>query len=99
MLPRKSDKETVLPEEKNWISFNSFEDFKKSYPFMLDCITDNLLKNRDNIAVINWSDLTDWRGLLCDNGAEKLRKLIDNAYNDRALNDYDLTRAMRMRNS
>lgn len=98
-LPRKLDKEAVLPQEKNWISINTFKDYKERYPFMPDRIVDNLLKSRVNIAVINWSDLTDWMGLLCDDGAEKLRKLIDNAYNDRASNDYDLTRAMRMRNS
>ena len=98
-LPRKSDKETVLPEEKNWISIDSFEDYKKRYPYMPDRIIDNLLKSGVNIAVINWSDLTDWMGLLCDEGAIKLRQLIENAYNDRASNDYDLSRPMRMRNS
>jgi DNA primase len=66
---------------------------------MPDRIIDNLLKSGVNIAVINWSDLTDWMGLLCDEGANKLRQLIDNAFKDRASNDYDLTRPMRMRNS
>ena len=98
-LPRKSDKETVLPEEKNWISINTFEGYKERYPYMPDRIIDNLLKSGVNIAVINWSDMTDWMGLLCDEGAYKLRQLLENAYNDRASNDYDLSRPMRMRNS
>ena len=62
-------------------------------------IIDNLLKSDVNIAVINWSDLTDWMGLLCDEGANKLRQLIDNAFEDRASNKYDLKRSMRMHNS
>ena len=98
-LPRKSDKEIVLPQEKNWISIDTFDKYKERYPYMPDRIIDNLLKSGVNIAVINWSDLTDWMGLLCDEGANKLRQLIDNAFKDRASNDYDLTRPMRMRNS
>lgn len=98
-LPRKSDKETILPEEKNWISINTFEGYKERYPNMPDRIIDNLLKNDVKIAVINWSDLTGLWGLLCDDGANKLRQLIDNAYNDRASNEYDLSRPMRKANS
>lgn len=98
-LPRKSDKQTILPEEKNWISIDTREQYEERYPYMPDRIIDNLLKSGVNIAVINWSDLTGMWNLLCDDGAEKLRQLIDNAYNDRASNDYDLSRPMRMRNS
>lgn len=98
-LPRQSDKETILPEQRKWISIKTFEDYKKRYPDMPDRIIDNLLKSDVNIAVINWSDLTDWMGQLCDEGANKLRQLIENAYNDRASNDYDMTRPMRMHNS
>lgn len=99
-LPRKSDKETVLPQEKNWISIDTFEKYKERYPYMPDRIIDNLIKKKSvNIAVINWSDLTNRSGQLCYEGANKLRQLIENAYNDRAANDYDLHREMRMRNS
>ena len=85
-LPRTSDKQTILPEERNWISIDNREQYKERYPYMPDRIIDNLLENGVNIAVINWSDLTDNWNLLCDEGAEKLRQLIDNAYNDRASN-------------
>lgn len=98
-LPRESDKQTILPEERNWISIDTREQYEERYPYMPDRIIDNLLKNGVKIAVINWSDLTGMWNLLCDKGAEKLRQLIDNAYNDRASNDYDLSRPMRMRNS
>lgn len=98
-LPRKSDKETILPQEKNWISVKSFKEYQERYPYMPERIIDNLLKSNVRIAVINWSDLTGRWGMLCDEGANKLRQLIDNAYNDRSSNDYDLSRPMRMRNS
>ena len=98
-LPRESDKETILPQEKNWISVKTFQEYQERYPYMPDRIIDNLLKNNVRIAVINWSDLTGIWGLLCDEGANKLRQLIDNAYNDRSSNDYDMSRPMRMKNS
>ena len=98
-LPRQSDKDTILPLEKNWISIKSYAEYKQRYPYMPDRIIDNLLKADVNIAVINWSDLTGLRGMLCDEGANKLRQLIENAYQDRLSNQYDLSRPMRMRNS
>lgn len=98
-LPRQSDKDAILPLEKNWISVKSFDEYKRRYPYMPDRIIDNLLKADVKIAVINWSDLTGLWGMLSDEGANKLRQLIDNAYIDRAFNHYDLTRPMREKNS
>jgi len=51
-------------------------------------IIDNLLKVGVNISVINWDKLN----------VENLRLMIDNAYDNRAKQDYDMSRPMRERN-
>lgn len=52
-------------------------------------IIDNLLKKGVSISVINWGDLS----------VDKLKLLIDKAYDARSNNDYDMSREMRMRNA
>ena len=63
-------------------------DYDKRYPDMPKRLLDNIKKGA-KISVISWSKLT----------VERLKKLIDNAYNDRGKCKYDLSEPMKRRNS
>ena len=88
-LCTKEEKEAILPNQKTWISINDRSEFERRYPYMPARIIDNLLKKGVSISVINWSDLS----------VDKLKLLIDKAYDARSNNDYDMSREMRMRNA
>ena len=88
-LCTKEEKEAILPNQKTWISINDRSEFDRRYPYMPARIIDNLLKKGVSISVINWSDVS----------VDKLKLLIDKAYDARSNNDYDMSREMRMKNS
>lgn len=88
-LCTKEEKEAILPNQKTWISINDRSEFDRRYPYMPARIIDNLLKKGVSISVINWDDLS----------VDKLKLLIDKAYNARSNNNYDMSREMRMRNA
>lgn len=88
-LCTKEEKEAILPNQKTWVSINDRSEFDRRYPYMPARIIDNLLKKGVSISVINWDDLS----------VEKLKLLIDKAYDARSNNDYDMSREMRMRNA
>lgn len=88
-LCTKEEKEAILPNQKTWISINDRSEFDRRYPYMPTRIIDNLLKKGVSISVINWGDLS----------VDKLKLLIDKAYDARSNNDYDMSREMRMRNA
>lgn len=88
-LCTKEEKEAILPNQKTWIGINNRAEYERRYPYMPARIIDNLLKKGVSISVINWDDLS----------VDKLRLLIDKAYDARANNDYDMSREMRMRNA
>lgn len=75
-------------EQKTWINIDDRAEYERRYPYMPPRIIDNLLKPGVNISVINWDKLS----------ADVLRLMIDNAYENRANQDYDMTRPMRRRN-
>lgn len=88
-LCTKEEKEAILPNQKTWISINDRSEFDRRYPYMPARIVDNLLKKGVSISVINWDDLS----------VDKLKLLIDKAYDARSNNDYEMSREMRMRNA
>lgn len=88
-LCTKEEKEAILPNQKTWISINDRSEFDRRYPYMPARIIDNLLKKGVSISVINWDDLS----------VDKLKLLIDKAYDARSNNNYDMNREMRMRNA
>lgn len=88
-LCTKEEKEAILPNQKTWISINDRSEFDRRYPYMPARIIDNLLKKGVSISVINWDDLS----------VDKLKLLIDKAYDARSNNNYDMRREMRMRNA
>ena len=83
------NEKTFYPEQTTWISINERAEYERRYPYMPARIIDNLLKPGVSISVINWEIIN----------ANGLRLMINNAYYNRANQDYDLTRPMRRRNS
>lgn len=83
-----NEKSTIYPEQQSWISIDDRREYERRFPYMPARIIDNLLKTGVNISVINWDKVT----------VENLKLMIDNAYDNRAKQDYDMTRPMRERN-
>lgn len=85
------EKNTIYPENSNWVSVKTRAEYENRYPYLSGRIIDNLLQSDAKVSVSNWTKVTD--------DIEKLRFLIDVTFNDRAGCDYDLSRAMRRANS
>lgn len=87
-LCSQEEKTAVLPDVKNWITITDRTEFERRYPYMPTRIIDNLVKPGVNISVVNWSDIN----------VKNLTLLVDKAYDSRILNDYDMSRPMKMKN-
>lgn len=83
------EKENVFPENTTWITITERKEYEDRYPYMPDRIIDNLLNNNAKVSVISWEKLT----------VDKLKYLIEKAYEDKVNCIYDLSRPMRRRNS
>lgn len=81
------EKKDVFSYNSSWISLSD-DEYDKRYPDMPKRLLDNIKKGA-KISVISWSSLT----------VDRLRKLIDNAYKDRASCKYDLSEPMKRKNS
>lgn len=86
-LCSQEEKTAVLPDVKNWITITDRTEFERRYPYMPARIIDNLVKPGVNISVVNWSDIN----------VKNLTLLVDKAYDSRILNDYDMSRPMKMK--
>lgn len=83
------EKENVFPEYPYWITITERAEYERRYPFMPDRIIDNLLTPSAKISVIPWNKLT----------VDKLKFMIEKAFEDKTICEYDLSRTMRRRNS
>ncbi|MBF5054629.1 hypothetical protein ISO4_03231 [Alcanivorax venustensis ISO4] len=82
-------KKAVYPHVSSWASIDNREEYQRRYPYLPDRIIDNLLKSKSKISVSNWS--------VIEENPERLRLLIDCAHNARSECEYDMRRAMRMK--
>lgn len=82
------EKETIYPEQKNWMTITERSEYEKRYPYLPDRIIDNLINPDCKITVTSWDKLT----------VSTLELLIENAYTDRGNCNYDLSRPMRKKN-
>lgn len=85
------EKETVYPDQNNWMSIDSRAEYERRYPDMPARIIDNLLKAEAKMSIVNWSRIKD--------EPDALSFLIDATYEDKGKCEYDLSRPMRRRNS
>lgn len=83
-----AEKDRIHPDIKSWCDIETRSEYSCRYPYLPERIIDNLYKGNTHISVIKWKDIT----------VDGLHWLIDQAYNDRDLCDYDLSRNMRRRN-
>ena len=87
-IPYSNEKSTIYPEIKNWTHLDHRWEYESRYPELPERIIDNLMKDGVDISVISWDKLTP----------DSFRMMLDNAYNSRTRQDYDLSRPMRKRN-
>ena len=88
--PHEREKE-LYPEFPTWISISEPRQYGERYPYLSDRIIDNLLKSQAKLSVMPWSKIVQ--------NPDNLRFLIEAAWRDRRLCEYDLSRPMRRHNS
>jgi MTH538 TIR-like domain (DUF1863) len=79
------EKELVHPECTSWTSVKTRTEYEQRYPYLPDRIIDNLLEPKAKISVVPWAKLTE----------ERLRFLIEAAFQAKDSNEYDMSREMR----
>lgn len=84
-----NEKAAIYPETTSWTSVDSREEYERRYPCLPARIIDNLLSNKVKLSVVPWEKLN----------AKTLPLLIENAFESRTSNQYDLSRAMRRINA
>lgn len=89
--PRKQEKEFVYPDITKWTSIEDREEYEQRYPFMPARIIDNLLEPEAKVSVVPWERIAS--------SPDRLRYLVDAAFEDRATCKYNLSRPMRRKNS
>ena len=89
--PRQPEKVFVYPDIKNWTSVSARAEYERRYPSMPTRIIDNLLEPEAKISVVPWDRIFG--------SPDKLRYLVEAAFEDRATSKYDLSRPMRRANS
>lgn len=93
VAPRQQEKKEVYPDiaPQDWRVITSREDYERRYPHMPARIIDNLLNHQACISVVPWSRIV--------NSPDRIRYLIEVAFQGRHECQYDLSRRMRRRNS
>lgn len=84
------EKQNIYPDISTWMPLGNREEMERRYANLPTRIIDNLLKNDVSISVVPWERIKT---------AENLRTLIEQAYNAKSSNNYDLSRPMRRKNS
>lgn len=87
-IPYANEKAQIYPEITNWVSVDSRSEYERRYPDMPERIIDNLMKEGVKISITSWDKLTP----------DNLRMMLENAYDNRMTQPYDLSRPMRRKN-
>ncbi len=83
-----NEKATVYPQDTRWYNIESRQQYEEQYPYLPDRIIDNLLCPDVALSVVPWDKLT----------TNTIPLLVENAFNARLSNRYDLRRPMRRAN-
>lgn len=83
------EKRLIYPDISSWTSIDSRAEQERRFPHLPERIIDNLVAPNARISVIPWERLS----------ADKLKFLIDAAFDGRSGCEYDLRRPMRRRNA
>lgn len=85
--PHDYEKQVIYPDVIHWESFGSEAVYKERYPELPERIIDNLVNLDAKISVCSWRRV--W------NRPDRLKWLIDVAYQSRRTNEYDLSEPRR----
>lgn len=92
MISNSESEKDIMGPFINWETLNKdLSSLKAKYPYLPDRIIENLARNDVQISIVNWDVIY--------NDTNKLKELIDNAYNRRKSNKYDHSTPLRGRNS
>ena len=84
------DKPLVAPYPTSWCSISSRQEYEARYPYMPSRIIDNFVKGVP-ISVVDWDTIA--------NDTNRLKQIIDNAFQRRKTNEYDHSTPLRRNNS
>lgn len=92
MISNSESEKDIMGPFINWETLNKdLSSLKAKYPYLPDRIIENLARDDVQISIVNW--------YVIYNDTNKLKELIDNAYNRRKSNKYDHSTPLRGRNS
>jgi hypothetical protein len=83
------EKKLIHPEVQGWTSLANRSDYEDRYPYLPERLVDNLHHGKGRISVVPWAKIN----------ASSLSFLVNATHNNRASTEYDLSRAMRRRDS
>ena len=81
----------VFPSFSGWHDITSREECIRDYPYLPERIIDQIVSPHAKVSIVNWNNIYPFY-------PNKLKLLIDNAYNDREVCQYDMSRSMRRKN-
>ena len=84
------EEKPLLADNARWFSCQNRNEFEKTYPYMPSRIIDNFVKGVP-ITVVDWNRI--------QNNPQRLKQLIDNAFNRRFDFTYDHSAPLRRKNS
>lgn len=85
------EKSTVYPDCTLWCTVGDRAEYERRYPYLPARIIDNLRAPKAKVSVTTWDRIVG--------DLNNLVTMIDAAYDDRALCEYDLSRPMRSNNA
>lgn len=85
------EKSTVYPDCTSWSTIGDRAEYERRYPYLPARIIDNLRAPKAKVSVTTWDRIAG--------DLNNLVTMIDAAYDDRALCEYDLSRPMRSNNA
>ena len=92
MIACNDDEQEIMGDDLNWVLLKKDEsEIKNNYPYFPDRISTNIAREGVSISVVNWDVIAK--------DLEKLKELIDTAFDRRKTNDYDHSAPLRRRNS
>jgi hypothetical protein len=85
------EKQRLYPNISSWMTIDySRTEYERCYPYLPDRIIDNLMGKKAKISVTNWNIIA--------NDPDALKFLVNAAFDDKTVCEYDLSRPMRRRN-
>lgn len=85
------EKATIYSDCTSWSTISDRVEYERRYPYLPARIIDNLLAPKAKVSVTTWMRI--------ESNLNNLVTMIDAAYDDRVLCEYDLSRPMRSNNA